>query len=264
MECPAPECPKQFLKMLNSIKSGKATRQSEHYQSKKAQVRQLFESFDLLFDWTPKELARQITLMEYHILRKFEPKECANGAWLKPNRMEIAPNLHKLSSLFNEISKWGIRMILQYNDKKKRSLAIMKLIDLGIAFRELCNFKGVFEIICGVLGNTAIHRLRKTWELIPQKYRTNYENLANLMSFENNYKQYKYVINFYNLTFLLCLLVVSYIHTPHTHPTHTCTHTNFSLEMRLRTLKVRVCRTWAYFLPNSHSSKMELKILKTE
>eukprot|EP01089_Gocevia_fonbrunei_P011862 TRINITY_DN2635_c0_g2_i1.p1 TRINITY_DN2635_c0_g2~~TRINITY_DN2635_c0_g2_i1.p1 ORF type:complete len:409 (-),score=64.63 TRINITY_DN2635_c0_g2_i1:8-1234(-) len=56
---------------------------------------------EYLLDWDPEEIARQLTLIEFEIFRRIQPKEFLNQAWNKNGKMVSARNICELIDRFN-------------------------------------------------------------------------------------------------------------------------------------------------------------------
>jgi son of sevenless-like protein len=53
-----------------------------------------------LIDISPLEIARQLTLIEFDLFKKVQPKECLKN-WDKKERELKAPNIHNVTQRFN-------------------------------------------------------------------------------------------------------------------------------------------------------------------
>lgn len=54
----------------------------------------------------PTEVARQLSLLTSEQFQKISPNEFLNLGWLKPNKLEVAPNIVELISMFNTLGTW--------------------------------------------------------------------------------------------------------------------------------------------------------------
>ena len=105
--------------------------------------------------------------------------------------------------LSNKISNWVYSEIVSTEDLTQRSGKIVKFLQMAqvrttteipptnIFFKEcrkLNNFNGVFEIVAG-LGNSSVHRLKKTWTFVPKEYLDFLDSMRELMS--TNYKKFR-------------------------------------------------------------------------
>jgi hypothetical protein len=134
-----------------------------------------------LNDWPLIEVARQMTLIESELFRRIEPKECLGNAFGKKNKAELAPNIITSVNHFNRVSRVIVAWILSEEDVKRRSHILKKVIELAHELRLLNNYNGVNEVISG-LGNAAVHRLKKTWELVPTQTEKLYKELEALVA----------------------------------------------------------------------------------
>jgi len=92
-----------------------------------------------------------------------------------------------------QISRWVATEIVRQADLKQRALVLLRFICIAHFCLELNNFNGVMCVIAA-LQNSAIHRLYKTWELLPQKAFDMFESMALLMNGnagEGNFHMYR-------------------------------------------------------------------------
>lgn len=139
-------------------------------------------AFNLL-EWSPIEFARQLTLIEYDYFQKIEPKEWLSGAWTKHTKYEEAPHIAHLTDRWNKMTQFVASAILSQSDMKQRRKYLLKFIEIAQALREMNNYHGLTEMMCG-LSNVSVHRLKKTWAIIPPEYISRYEELRKLCSQE--------------------------------------------------------------------------------
>jgi hypothetical protein len=145
------------------------------------------EEMSGVLEWPSMEIARQMTLIEYQIFEKIQPKECLSQAWNKANRKEVAPNITEMIDRTNRVVNWVAAEILQYDKTSKRTYAIRKFIKIASALRKLNNFNGCKEIVGG-LRSIPVSRLTKTWEQVPSKFMTDFQALEDLLHQSKNFK----------------------------------------------------------------------------
>lgn len=138
-------------------------------------------------EWNPTEIARQITIIEYNIFRKITPKECFALGWNKKDKNIQSPNIVALIERFNVMSAWISTMIVREEVFKRRVALLTHWIRVAQECKELHNFNGVVTII-SALNNSGIHRMRKTKEQVPKKEIGIYQELCDLVSQNNSYK----------------------------------------------------------------------------
>eukprot|EP00045_Choanoeca_perplexa_P007005 m.61483 g.61483 ORF g.61483 m.61483 type:complete len:1121 (-) comp13883_c0_seq1:104-3466(-) len=116
----------------------------------------------------PKEVARQMTIIESHLYRKIRPSELVGQMWTKSKKWLYAPNVLNMTHRFNQMSRWFLRSILEVQDLAERVELVELLIEILRELRLLNNFNGMLEII-SALQSSAVHRLKVTWAEVPPK-----------------------------------------------------------------------------------------------
>jgi len=148
--------------------------------------------FDIL-EWPSAEIARQITLIEYNMFKSIRPKECLNQSWNKDQREQKAYNIFQMINWFNRVSKWVASRILSEPNAKERKTIMTKMIQIAEECRKLNNFNAVFEVISG-LQNSAVHRMKKTWDALKSESRRDHDELLSLISGDNNFRAIRHAI----------------------------------------------------------------------
>lgn len=143
-----------------------------------------------LLDLHPLEVARQLTLIEHNLYRTITPCECLRQRWTSKDKATLAPNIIALIDRFNKVSRWCCSEIVREKDLKSRAVILNRFILIASQCRELNNFNGVMEIMAG-LQNAAAYRLKKTWNLLPNKTWDIWEELTHLMSSEDNFRVFR-------------------------------------------------------------------------
>ena len=112
--------------------------------------------------YSPKELARQLTLIEYKLFTSINPSECVAQHWMSKKKEELAPNILKMISRFNEVSNWVASEIVKCTELAQRTAVLKMVIDIAEQCYELNNFNAVMEIISG-LHSSSVFRLKASW-----------------------------------------------------------------------------------------------------
>ncbi|TVY19832.1 Cell division control protein 25 [Lachnellula arida] len=139
------------------------------------------------------EFARQLTIVESKLYGKIKPTECLNKTWQKKvgeNDPEPAPNVKALILHSNQLTNWVAEMILTQMDVKKRVVVIKHFVQVADKCRQLNNFSTLTSII-SALGTAPIHRLKRTWDQVPQKSLTILEVMRRLMGSTKNFGEYR-------------------------------------------------------------------------
>lgn len=103
-------------------------------------------------------------IQEFDMFRTITPKELLVESWNKQTLAEKAPNLWKLITRFNQFSSWVSYSIVKEENLKKRSALVVKFLRIAKECKNLNNYNAIFEITSG-LQQSAVHRLKKTWEV---------------------------------------------------------------------------------------------------
>jgi hypothetical protein len=140
-----------------------------------------------VMDYPLQEVARQMTLIDFEHFAKIEPKECLNQSWNKEHRTTKAPNLNNMIQHFNRVSGWVGTEIVQCEDLEKRAKKMASFVELASMLEELNNYNGVFSVMSG-LALAAIHRLKNTYNAMPEETRAEAAKLSQFLSRDLNFK----------------------------------------------------------------------------
>jgi hypothetical protein len=138
-----------------------------------------------ILDFDAMELARQITLKTSQIFCSILPEELLATEWTKQSS-SLAVNVRAMSTLSTDISNLVADSILQIEDPKKRALTIKQWIKIAAKCLELHNFDTLFAIVCSI-DSTNIKRMKKTWDMVPQKSRNLLDDMKRVTDFSKNY-----------------------------------------------------------------------------
>ncbi len=177
LTAPKPRLPSRALKMLQK---GIRARMSIDYKS-------LMNLHDVgTLEWPCIEIARQLTIIEFEIFEKIQPKELLNQSWNKENRRQRAPNIGKMIARTNQVVMWATREVLQFENRRKRAEAIMRLIKVACELRDLNNFNACKAVV-GALRSIPISRLTKSWALVPEGKTQEFNALEELLHQRKSY-----------------------------------------------------------------------------
>jgi len=143
-----------------------------------------------VFEVDPKDIARQMCLMNAKIFKQITQDELLSLAWNKPNKKIKAPNIVLMTEQFNKITLWVSNNILSSALPSERTQKISKFIYIEKACLKNNDFHSLKSII-SALESTPIHRLEKTWMLLPKKEKAKHKKYATLMSMERNSEEYR-------------------------------------------------------------------------
>jgi len=147
----------------------------------------LFDKMDFL-DLDVRDLAEQLTLIEWTMFSKIGDAELHHLNWKKQN--SLAPNVTAMTERFNKVSYWVSTEIVMQTDLRKRAVLLKKFIDIAEHMRDISNYNGLMEIIGG-LNSLPISRLKATWEQLPRGVPETFNQLNTLMEQLNNFINYR-------------------------------------------------------------------------
>lgn len=89
---------------------------------------------------------------------------------MKPEKNQRAPHIVLISKRFNEVSRLVASEIIQRQNLAARIAVIEKWTAVADICRCMHNFNGVLQI-CSAFTNSAVFRLKKTWEKLSKTVR---------------------------------------------------------------------------------------------
>eukprot|EP01119_Soliformovum_irregulare_P012562 TRINITY_DN326_c0_g1_i5.p1 TRINITY_DN326_c0_g1~~TRINITY_DN326_c0_g1_i5.p1 ORF type:complete len:1012 (+),score=277.58 TRINITY_DN326_c0_g1_i5:1134-4169(+) len=144
-----------------------------------------------LFDIDPIEFARHLTIIESDYFRAIASKELLTNTWTKSTMGDSSPHLLTFITHFNQISCWVSYLVVKEASLKKRANLIIRFLKIAKECMNLNNFNAVFEITSG-LQQAAVHRLRKTWEIVKkEKEHATLEEMLELSSGAGSFSAYR-------------------------------------------------------------------------
>ncbi len=123
-------------------------------------------SVDVILHWSPKEIARQMCLIESSFFKAIQASEFMNQNWAK--RPHLSPNIKLSQDRFNFVARWVGWQILQRNTVEERATVVERCYEILLHLRELQNYNSCLEIVSG-LGNASVFRLKKTFALVKER-----------------------------------------------------------------------------------------------
>ena len=157
-------------------------------ESKRKTMESMFEELDI------QDLAKQMCLHDFELFTNIHPIEFLVHIWKKKNdENRVTPNLDFFNLRFDRESFWVATEILSVKDLKKRAKTLQKFVQLAKECQELCNFFSTFAITFG-LSLTPVQRLKKTWELLPQKSLQQFKELDKLCDPSRNMRSYRTIL----------------------------------------------------------------------
>jgi len=110
--------------------------------------------------------------------------------YIKDKNATSSPLLQKQISMFNNISKWVIAMVLQKETPMARARLFKKFIQICRDLKELGNFNGLMAVFGG-LSNSILDRMYKTKDYLSNEDKLFLKEMLELLSSDNNYSNYR-------------------------------------------------------------------------
>ncbi|PVF97632.1 ras GEF [Serendipita vermifera] len=138
-------------------------------------------------DFSPVEMARQLTLLECRLYCSVPPEEVLEIGMSGKK----TPNVKALSTLSTAITGWVTDLVLKEGlDVKKRVAIIKFFLKVGKECINLSNFSTPRSIMAA-LGSTPVSRLRSVWAGISQKHRAVFQEMHDLQDYSRNSARYR-------------------------------------------------------------------------
>jgi hypothetical protein len=139
-----------------------------------------------IIEFSPVELARQLTIKEMNIFCTIMPEELLASEWMKKTGSH-AINVKAMSTLSTDLSNFVADTVLQSeSDAKKRAVIIKQWIKIADECLKLNNYDSLMAIICS-LNSSMITRLKKTWDVVSQKRKDTLKVLQDIVEPTKNY-----------------------------------------------------------------------------
>lgn len=105
-----------------------------------------------LSDFTAKELAEQMTLIDCTNVRQIKPFELL--IWAEEHSKEKSPNLSNYMEHFNKLILWVQSQILKSENEERREQNIKLFLQIVQELREIHNFNSYYAIVMALDSET--------------------------------------------------------------------------------------------------------------
>ncbi|XP_004365323.2 rap guanine nucleotide exchange factor GEF2 [Capsaspora owczarzaki ATCC 30864] len=146
---------------------------------------------NMLLEMDERDIARHITLQDYHLFSSTESIEYITLLWRHQGK-DIS-NLLMFMQRFNELNYWVVTEVCSSKNTIRRVNVIKKFITIAKDLLSCNNFNAAFAILSG-LDNVAVTRLHETWEKVPARLVAELEEMQMLMDPSRNMKAYRTLI----------------------------------------------------------------------
>lgn len=150
-----------------------------------------------LLDIDPLEVARQMTILDFKLYSSIRPVECLNKAWSKEDEAHVAVNIRASIEYCNQVTSWVSDAILSQVEVKKRVTLIKHWVQIAERCRQLNNFNTCMAIL-SAFDNSAVGRLKRTWEMVGARTNQILSHIRKLMGANRNFIEYRAIIHSIN------------------------------------------------------------------
>ncbi|XP_030624631.1 rap guanine nucleotide exchange factor 3 [Chanos chanos] len=228
--------------------------QAEQLMPLKEQLGPEQNTMDSLEQMCSKDVASQLTNYDWELFTAMHEVELVHyvfGRHKFPG--STTANLERFVCQFNKVQHWVVTELCLCEDLVKRAMLLKKFIKIAIVLKEQKNFNSFFAVMFG-LSNSAVQRLYKTWERVPNKTKRLYSSFERCMDPSRNHRAYRLAVAKLSPPYIpfmpLLLKDMTFIHEGNKN--YTDSLVNFEkMHMIAKTLKtVRECRSQPY-VPSS-------------
>jgi len=145
---------------------------------------------ELFMNLNDEEIARQLTLIEFHLYKAIEPSELLNQSWNKDKLKYRASNICELLARLNRLSFWVPSMVLWMEKMKDRSKVYTKFVNISEHLRKMNNYNTLMGIVAG-LNMSSINRLKHTFNDVNVNVINKFKELVKLMHPQGSFKMYR-------------------------------------------------------------------------
>lgn len=136
---------------------------------------------------SPLELARQMTLVEWVYFLEITPEDCLNRAIERPSG---STTITDFVTHWNKSTCWVSQEVLDGVTPEERAQRIAYFVETATHCRSIKNFSTMMSIL-SALSSAGIHRLRKTWALVPKETKENLDEMNRIMNSSRNFQEYR-------------------------------------------------------------------------
>ncbi|KAG2224349.1 hypothetical protein INT45_006749, partial [Circinella minor] len=149
-----------------------------------------------LLDTDPLELARQLSIMDFKLYSSIRPIECLNKAWSRDDQ-ELAYHVKQSINYCNRLTAWVTGSILEHDEAKRRVIIIKHWAIVADKCRMLNNYNTCMAIF-SAFDNSAVGRLRRTWEIVGNRTQQTLNYIRKLMGANRNFTAYREMVHSVN------------------------------------------------------------------
>jgi len=144
-----------------------------------------------LLSFDPKEIARQLCLLELQLIRKINYQELVGAKWhIGSKDRNICANVLDSISSFEKTTHWVVQTILDCPNLKKRIKMVSHFIKIAKELVALHNYQSAVKF-ASAMQTTSISRLKITFEGLSKKCKSSLKALLELYSSAGSFKSFR-------------------------------------------------------------------------
>ncbi|XP_031421966.1 rap guanine nucleotide exchange factor 3 isoform X2 [Clupea harengus] len=224
-------------------------------------------TMDTLEQMGSKDIASQLTNYDWELFTAMHETELLYYVFGREKFPHTTTaNLERFMRRFNEVQYWVVTELCLCVDLAKRAALLKKFIKMAIVLKEQKNLNSFYAVMFG-LTNSAVTRLYKTWERVPNKTRRIFTTYERILDPARNHRAYRLAVVKLSPPYIpfmpLILKDMTFIHEGNKNYTNTLV--NFEkMRMIARTLKIVTgCRNQSYLPSSPQKGMTERMFLET-
>uniref|UniRef100_A0A8C2EPI4 Rap guanine nucleotide exchange factor 3-like n=1 Tax=Cyprinus carpio TaxID=7962 RepID=A0A8C2EPI4_CYPCA len=151
-------------------------------------------TMDTLEQMCSKDMASQHTSYDWELFMAMHEVELVYYVFGREKFPgSTTANLERFVRRFNEVQYWVVTELCLCEDLVKRAILLKKFIKMAVVLKEQKNLNSFFAVMFG-LSNSAVQRLNKTWERLPNKTKRIYCAYERLMDPSRNHRAYRLTV----------------------------------------------------------------------
>lgn len=146
----------------------------------------------MLAEYSPTEIACQLTLLTQHVHSKIFPVELVGRKWAGPEAIDV-PNFVAYRDFFTRVSNWSAYAVVTERDAERR---VHNLASLLVLCEELIRVNN-WDMVVAVYGGMTeepVSRLKETWLALPPGIKPVAEKLDELLNSKGSWRNLKEAI----------------------------------------------------------------------
>lgn len=142
-----------------------------------------------LLQFEPLDIAKELTLQDFELFRSVDSREYIYNLFEEKNERK-SKNLRRVEQTTNTEMFWVISEICSEHNITKRVKLLKYFIKVAKYCKDFKNYNSMYALVSG-LANSAVSRLKNTWEKLPQKSENLFNDLQDLMDPSRNMSKYR-------------------------------------------------------------------------